>query len=373
MTIISVDASLPILENEGIVPDIVTSLERVELTAKFFQRTSDAFKTRPLMIHSAVQHRAVLDASGPNKIIAMRPFGYMQQLGYDPFGYVGIGMSAANLSYEIAYLMGFKRVVFIGQDLAYGKEGTSHAKDHTFGEDEVKQGDEDIFLPAYGGEGSVRSTPVWLMFLNYFLTYISDVGGEVESINATEGGARIFGTVEMPFSQVVAEYVDRSRPKKVLALQAPSSEAAKRYQKEAWKRIDEMIAEGEEKKARLEELFLETAELAKTVEPLYEKEEWDAIDLEAVRSVNEKIDAIKTIFDEERFHRCYWDTVRSFIVHQEMQIAKIVVRPAKTRHEEIKKHAEFLLAHRSWLFSLAGGIDAQIAVIRRGRGEGKEA
>jgi hypothetical protein len=43
VTIISVDASLPILEKHNIKPDIVTVIERVELTSKFFVNTSAEF------------------------------------------------------------------------------------------------------------------------------------------------------------------------------------------------------------------------------------------------------------------------------------------------------------------------------------------
>ncbi|MCD8477352.1 MAG: hypothetical protein LRY68_05125 [Sulfurospirillum sp.] len=40
----------------------------------------------------------------------MRPFGYMMETGAHAWGYVGIGMSAANKAYELIYHSGFKNL-----------------------------------------------------------------------------------------------------------------------------------------------------------------------------------------------------------------------------------------------------------------------
>ncbi len=42
-------------------------------------------------------------------------------------------MSAANMAYEFVLLTNFKQCAFIGQDLAYGNDGATHASDHVFG------------------------------------------------------------------------------------------------------------------------------------------------------------------------------------------------------------------------------------------------
>jgi hypothetical protein len=138
ITIIAVDASMPILEEWDIVPDFVTSLERVEATAKFFKQTSPEFQKKFITIHASLQHEEVLKNSYGERILSMRGFLYNRYLELDHYGYLGIGMSAANMAYELAYLLGFKEIVLIGQDLAYAEDGRSHASGHVYGENEVK-------------------------------------------------------------------------------------------------------------------------------------------------------------------------------------------------------------------------------------------
>ena len=71
------------------------------------------------------------------------------------------------MAYQLAYVLGHKNIVFIGQDLAFGKDGASHAKGHT-----IAQPDENLYITAYGGEGEVRTTYVWTLFKNQFEKFI---------------------------------------------------------------------------------------------------------------------------------------------------------------------------------------------------------
>lgn len=105
------------------------------------------------------------------------------------------------MAYQLAYVLGHKNIVFIGQDLAFGKDGASHAKGHAFA-----QADENIFVKAYGGEGEVKTTYVWTLFKNQFENDIAQSSLEnIKSYNCTEGGARIEGTIERPFLEVMHE------------------------------------------------------------------------------------------------------------------------------------------------------------------------
>ena len=374
VTIISVDASFPVLYKHGIKPDIVTSLERIELTSKFFKEVPAAFHRDVVFVHSALQHRAVVENSFGTKVIAMRPFGYMQYYELDDYGYAGIGMSAANLAYEVAFHMGHKRTVLIGQDLAYGDDGTTHAADHAFGkEDEAfkknveKMQEGDVILPRYGGEGTVRSNPIWLMFLNYFITNIADAGGIMETINATEGGARIEGAVEMSFAQVAERYVDRTQPKTRLEPALPSREERKAARETVLAKTDEMLSYGEEVRQKVEALFVRVAEECANLEKLNQLKRLDLIDFGRIDGLLAEIDGIKKIFDEGRFRRMFWETIRSYIVHQELDLAKIVVRDVKDDESLKARNVEFLMAHRFWLYSLAGGIVAQLDAVKRAR------
>jgi hypothetical protein len=369
-TIISVDASLPILEKHNITTDIVTSLERIELTSTFFKKTSKEFQKNIIALHSAVQHKEVLNSSHCQKIIVLRPFGYMRYFeGLSEFGYSGIGMSAANMAYEIAVLMGHKVAVFIGQDLAYGEDNSTHADDHTFGKSDEKfrtkleqNPDNLLYITKYGGDGVVKTNVVWMMFLNYFVNNIAETKHSILPINCTQGGARIEGTIEMPFSTMIENYIDFSKPKKRIKLKHIDKKESKELLDYADNTIKEIIDFGTKKKEEVEKLFLEVATFVDAIE-----ENNKSIDYDKLYKIITKIDTFKTIFDNAQFKALFWEIVRSFIVAQEMEIAKIVTRNVKNEDEKKQRDIEFLKAHKPWLYFLAGGITAQLETIKKAR------
>ena len=56
LTLICIDASLPILQKYNIVPDIVVSMERVELTSKFFEDLSPEVREKTYFLVSSLTH-----------------------------------------------------------------------------------------------------------------------------------------------------------------------------------------------------------------------------------------------------------------------------------------------------------------------------
>ena len=61
----------------------------------------------------------------------------------------------------------------------------------------------------------------------------------------------------------------------------------------------------------------------------------------------------------------FYNTVQPYIIHQELGLAKIQVQPIKTDIEKKAKLVDWIMNHRYWLFSLAGGISAERDVIER--------
>ncbi len=368
VTIISVDASMPILEKWGIKPDIVTSLERVKETAKFFKNTSKKFQKDIVFLSSALQHKDIYkNIKDGQLVIAMRPFGYMQILGIDEYGYIGIGMSSANLAFELAFLMDYKSVIFIGQDLAYGTDGKSHAQNHVYGEDEVKIRDEDSFITSYGGKGLVRTNDIWRLFLGFFVSAIADAKKYLVAYNCTEGGARIDGTVEIPFKEAIEKLIDRNFYKKRIVLEKPSQAQYEKYIKHVKKNMTTMIKYGKDAKRSIEKLFLDVAKECERIESLNKAGKLEKINFEKVKKLLERIDILKEVSATETFRRMFWDTTQSYILSQELDLAVIVVKPFKTELEQKAKMIEFLFAHKAWLFMLAGGVDAVLVAIEKNK------
>lgn len=369
MTLICIDASLPILQEHGIIPDIVVSMERVELTSKFFENLNPSVKENTYFVVSSLTHKkSVSNLADAKLVLAMRPLSYMRYFEMPEFGYIGSGMSAANLGYQLAYYMEHKNILLIGQDLAYSDDGRSHSKGHIFSENEVKHKENDLIVTRYGGEGFIKTTIIWDIFRNFFEKDIELTTQEgIPTYNCTEGGARIHGAIEKPFSEVLSEIVQMDTEKTPIKIQRTPVDEIPVLLKHAYDKTQELIDYGLEFKLEIETLFLDIAQEIETLEKLNKNNSLEQIDYDNLIILSEKIDIIKEKVESLEFSKMFIDTVQSYIFHQELDLAKIVVQNAETELEKKAKLIEWIIAHRYWLFSLAGGIEAELTAITRGR------
>lgn len=369
-TIFCIDASFPILAKEGIKPDIVFSLERVDLTARFYEDTpKEAHKDVIFAITSIVHKRLKESLKGDIVQYSLRPFGYTNYFDIPEYGYLGIGMSAANMAYELVVHSRFKRCIIIGQDLAFGEDGTSHAKDAVYGTNEIspeamENKGQKIMVEKYGGGGMVESTKIWKLFLTFYERDIANTPYPIEVINATEGGARIHGTKEMPFSEAI-KLIDTSKKKSLITLTYPTAEKSSANLAKVRQKTQEWIDLGLKDKAFVEEVFLEVAALTERFEELNQANRLNELKSEELQKCIDRIQEVKELFDDKRFRECFMDALQSYIFHQEMDIAKILVMPANNEETKLIKQAELIYAHKYWLFSLAGGMDSVIEVVKK--------
>jgi hypothetical protein len=368
VTIFSVDASLPILEREGIKPDFVVSIERVIETARFFHETSKEFQEGINFLISSIVHPMLFNSIKAGTVqINMRPFGYTRYFEQPEYGYIGIGMSAANLAFEVVYHGGFKQCILIGQDLAYGEDGKSHSDGHIFGANERKQKETDSYVMAYGGNGTVRTSRIWNMFRNFFENDVHtarQTTGMV-TINATEGGARIEGTVEQPFTEAVRQYVDRSCVKVPITLTLPEPVAVEANKAAVIEKKEAMLDYSTSMQKKVESLFLKVAEATEKLDAVDAYNNYDNVDFDALAAVMNELDEIKTHFNDPMFANIFIDATQATIVHQELELAKLQVRPAVTDDEKRQKMLDWVYAHKVWLFSLAGIMEAVVVAIER--------
>ncbi|WP_300668303.1 6-hydroxymethylpterin diphosphokinase MptE-like protein [Helicobacter sp. UBA3407] len=369
LTIFCVDASFPILTKHGIKPDIVVTLERVEPTADFYKKTPKSAQKNIIFALTSIVHQETSKAITQGiKTYSMRPFGYTRFFDLKEYGYAGIGMSAANMTYELIVHSKFERCIFIGQDLAFAPDGKTHSKDAIFGENEsqYKKSDntlEKILVPAYGGEGFVETSSVWKMFLNFFEKDIAETPYPLEVINATEGGSRIEGTKEIPFQEVL-ESLPKVK-KSLIQLTPPTKAEIAANKKQMEAKVKEFLDYGYKKKKMVEKLFLRVVKMTEELERLNRENKLEKINFTKMDKLLEEIDDVKNFFLEDAFIKVFIDAVQSYIVHQELEFAKIVVRPVHTLIEKQVKQIDWLYAHKYWLFSLAGGMDAALETAKR--------
>lgn len=366
VTIFCIDASFPILCKHGIKPDIVLSMERVELTAKFYEVVEAEFFKNVIFAITSIAHKKLLGEivkKGGILQISERPFGYTSYFGLEPYGYVGIGLSAANMAYEIVVHSGFEKCVFIGQDLAFADDGSSHSKGAVYGEDEIGRERAQVTLEKYGGGGFVQSTQVWDMFLKFFAKDIFDTKDRIRVINATEGGARIPHTIEMSFEKAMSS-VDKSAKKARIVLEMPNEHETKANLKKAKQKVQEILKYGSAKKAKIEALFLEVAGLCEALENANKDGKLEDFDFKKLDLVLESIEKIKGLFKSQKFLQIFNEATQSYIFHQEMELVKITTKIANDEMSQKAKKLEWLFAHKMWLFSLAGCMDAVLFCVK---------
>nr|MBP3724976.1 motility associated factor glycosyltransferase family protein [Campylobacter sp.] len=362
-----IDASYPILKKHKIKPDYVFSLERVAPTAKFYKDKASEFDENILFVVSSLVHpETVANLKDRKTCFAMRPIIY--ELGFkDKFhGYIGAGNSAAHLAFETASMLKCEKIVLIGQDLAFGNDGKSHAKGHIYNENEIDPNRAALLeVEAYGGQGMVATTPVWKTFKDIFEITIPTVKNAygIITYNATEGGARIGGAIEIPFAKIAQEIL--KEPKKRLPkLKFDSQKIQDLCLKRAKSHIKEILVYGKKLQARIEKLFLRVAKEIEKDKALIANNKADKINYDKLQKLANAVDKIKDEIGTQKFADTFLSTCNHFLVTEDLELAKISLRPSNTQKEKQDKLFEWVSVHGYWLFGLAGHIDAHMNTIK---------
>jgi hypothetical protein len=364
--IISPDASLPHLEKNGIHADIVTSLERTEIVVSILSKTSKEYqKDKIYLLASVLNENAIKEVHG-YKCIVMRPFGYTFYFDkLKAWGYHGIGMSVSNMAHELAYIMKFKNVALIGQDLSYGKNNESHSSGNVYGSTQKKLVANYKEIPAYGGEGVVKSYDGWILFKNYFESTIEETKDIMTTFNCTEGGARINGSVELPFVDFIKKYIDKTKVKEKITLTLPEKKESKDAFEYAIYMMEKWIKYGTKSKKRIDDLYEKVCIAFDLIEKAENEKNDDIINYNQLTELSDEIDSIKELFQNETFSKLFYDVTQSFIVHQELNLANIVVFNPKNEEEKKHKLKLWIVNHKYWLFSLSSGVQAVLETVEK--------
>jgi len=374
VTIFCIDASFPILVKHGIKPDIVLSLERDAPTSKFYTSTTKEEQDGILFILNTLVHRDTINAiEGGTKMFVARPFNYTRHFfGAENYGYAGIGMSAANLAHDIIIQMQYKQCVWIGQDLAFSADDKSHTEGHIFGVNNVPAGgvEEDAnhptdYIEGYGGGHQVKTTQIWKLFLDFFVRNINDLVYDIKMINSTEGGARIQGTLEIPFKEV-CDGISKDKEKIAFDFKNTSKEDYDKEIDNAKCKLKEAVQYSFKNQKRIEKLFLKIADNSKELVKLKDEDRLDEIDFDELLEINEEINSIKDLVVEEKFRAMFTEVIQSTLFHQELELAKIQVKYVKTDLEKKAKLIDWVMNHKDWLFVLAGNLSIFREVAKRG-------
>ena len=362
LTIFCIDASLPVLQKEGIAPDFVFSMERVEATSKFFENLDKELLKDTIFMLTSISHpKTINNLAEMKQCISMRPFGYTKSFRLNKWGYIGLGMSAANMAFDFAYIAQYKNIVFIGQDLAFAPDGTTHTKGALYGEKESQYEKQTLYIKGYYGE-SVKTSIWWALFLATFKRDIPQVKEEgINVYNCTEGGAYIDGATHIPFVEFL-ESISKEKKEKIRC-EKISIDSQKHLLHRSKKLINLYKCSLEEIKEKIEKTFLRVMEQIESLESLNKNNDLEKIDYDSLLEVIEEIDMIKKMYEEHKVLSKFTNITSPFILNAELELARIMVRESDTEIEKKAKLIDWIYEHKSWLFFLAGAIENIIFII----------
>ena len=369
--LIAADASYPILKLHDIRPDFVTTMERIELSGAFFDSKASEFDSDITFIASSLIHPNTIKLlDGRSVAFAHKPLKFEEGLGEDEKNYMCKGPSTAHFAFDLAVGLGCKQIIFIGQDLAMADDGTTHARGMVLGETSPtiasKEYEPNITTAlGYGGKTQVRSIKLWDMFREYFEAMIDAISSysDVKIYNATEGGSRIKGTIEAPFSQLAREIIGGGVKKNLIKPEPILPQISQSKLKTQRELIENFIKVGKDKQELIKELFKKisklveaaNADLSNGKEPRYAK----------FYELKERIDRLKANLDSDKiFDSVYMSAAYNFCLHQELEFATLMVRPESGKSDRDKKIFEYVRQHGYYFFSLAGLVQTTIDTLQ---------
>nr|EAL6360658.1 DUF115 domain-containing protein [Campylobacter coli] len=354
-TIFCADSSYPILAKHGIKPDYVCMLERTEITAEFFNHDFGEFDKDIVFVCAGVVHPKTIEyLKNKTFIITQKVLAFPYYINLKNFCYAAVGFSVAHtLSYLATYLS-HKNIIFIGQDLAYAKDGFSHTKDYKnldkheghFQRDKGK-----FQCLAYGGNGKVESSEIWTMFrlifendINYFQKLFN-----ITTYNCTEGGARIEGTIEKPFLWACENLLDKDLNKPFEKLEPLSLNKQNEFLLKAYYKVCKSIEHCRDFSKILSNDF---EKIQSVYLSLNEKEEYLNLAIEKIDEFKNKLEDIKQMQD-------LYEILQPLRTQFELNLARIYVLNPKTKEDAFNKSILWIKEHLEFMELVYGHIKAQ--------------
>ncbi len=208
--IIAVDSALPTLVANGVMPDLVGTIDPLELIFEKVAGVAPQIHDTSLLCMSWASSKMVkfFPADQVFWCFGSKPIeAWMATLLGNNLLTPGAN-TVAHLNFMAAIIMGCSPIVFVGQDLAFSstKSHSSHAVLQTkdLGDALQKGNENTVWLDGIDG-GKVLSDRGFLSNKLFFEKMIKQEADH-HYINATEGGAHIQGTEVMPLQAVLDRF-----------------------------------------------------------------------------------------------------------------------------------------------------------------------
>ena len=81
--------------------------------------------------------------------------------------------------------------------------------------------------------------------------------------------------------------------------------------------------------------------------------------------ITKKIDKLKDIIAKKSYQKYIENVIQISVYYQELELAKISVAPSDTTLQKVNKLLMWVEMHKYWMFSAAGGLNADIEVTKK--------
>lgn len=199
--IICVDTALKFLLERDILPDMTCTVDPQKGESYFVR---EEIKEIPIAISTDSDYRSLEQIGNIKPVYISITNDFQQRLFHSKqidIGYFDGGGSVGTVCFQIAVELGFQTIVIVGQDLAFSDD-KAHA-----GMGTIKQSDlfyNLVKVDGYYGE-KVLTRGDFKHYIDWYNLRIPELSDR-KIINATEGGAKLKGAIQMPLREAVDKY-----------------------------------------------------------------------------------------------------------------------------------------------------------------------
>ncbi|EFO9447924.1 motility associated factor glycosyltransferase family protein, partial [Campylobacter lari] len=339
-SIFCVDSSYSILAKNDIKPDFVLMSERTHFSADLLKQNYENIDKDIIFILLSLVHPSVikyLENTNRKYILIPYPTIFFDKLNLFDFGKSPSGGTVAYNALQLACDFNHENIIFIGQDLAYGKDGKTHAGGYYYEDDELNDIKEKTI--AYGGNEEILTSATWNTFRFTIQNYIAQKK-DFKFYNATEGGARIEGTIEKPFKECCEEFLDEKLTKPFEKPSPLDKNTQDDLLLQSYKVIDDNLEFCDGFIREFEFYFENLIQIESKIQTLTAfKDKKELI----IKSIND-LDIYKTKLDEYCKTFLY-EFIRPFLQQFEFNLARIYVLNPKNEEEWLSKNITWIKDH----------------------------
>ena len=202
--IIAVDSIWELLISRGIVPDVLIALDPAngpKWSVDSWNTSTTLFADlgcNPELVNS-LPYQSILTCGSPATLEFSTGIGAFTE-------FLRTGGSVATSGFSLASLLGSNPTILVGQDLAL-TDGRDHVDGHAYAYSSSflnSQIDGGFDIDGYFGD-RVRTEKQLLVYKVWLEKRIEEISASRLIINSTEGGAKISGSLQIPFADVCRE------------------------------------------------------------------------------------------------------------------------------------------------------------------------